>query len=172
MRHVHAVLRLTWAVGRSDRQMARSLGLSRPTVAAYVQRAQAAGLSWPLPDGLAAAPLEPRLLPPSPAPGPVTPLAPDGPTGHHELTRQGVTVFLLWQDYKATTPEGVQSSGFCQAYRTWASKRNLVMRQSHRAGEKRFVDYAGQSLSVVHGRTGEVHEGALLMAVLGASNSP
>ena len=51
MRQVHEVLRLKWAVGLSDRQIARSLGLSRPTVAAYVQRAQVAGLSWPLPDG-------------------------------------------------------------------------------------------------------------------------
>ena len=66
MRQVHEVLRLKWAVGLSDRQIARSLGLSRPTVAAYVQRAQAAGLSWPLPDGLDAATLEQRLFPPSP----------------------------------------------------------------------------------------------------------
>jgi len=45
MRQVHEVLRLKWVVGLSDRQIARSLGLSRPTVAAYVQRAQAAGVS-------------------------------------------------------------------------------------------------------------------------------
>ena len=72
MRQVHEVLRLKWAVGLSDRQIARSLGLSRPTVAAYVQRAQVAGLSWPLPDGLDAATLEQRLFPPSPATAPVT----------------------------------------------------------------------------------------------------
>src|SRR5882672_1472132 len=107
MRQVHEVLRLKWAVGLSDRQIARSLGLSRPTVAAYVQRAQVAGFQY---------------------------------------------------------------SWFCQAYRAWASKLNLVMRQSHRAGEKLFVDYAGQSIPVVNGRTGEVHEVALFIAVLGASN--
>ena len=171
MRQVHEVLRLQWAVGLSERQMARSLGLSRPTVAAYVQRAQVAGLSWPLPDGLDATTLEPRLFPPSPATGPCTPLAPDWPTVHHELKRKGVTLFLLWQAYKAATPEGFQSSWFGQASRAWASKLNLVMRQSHRAGEKLFVDYAGQSIPVVNGRTGEVHETALCIAVLGASNS-
>ena len=80
MRQVHEVLRLKWAVGLSDRQIAQSLGLSRPTVAAYVQRAQAAGLSWPLPAGLDAATLEQRLFPTSPATGPVPPLAPDWPT--------------------------------------------------------------------------------------------
>src|SRR5262245_34897431 len=88
MRHVHAVLRLTWAVGLSDRQIARSLGLSRPPVAAYVQRAQVAGVSWPLPHGLDAATWEPPLLPPSPAPGSLAPLAPDWAMGHHELKRQ------------------------------------------------------------------------------------
>ena len=98
MRQVHEVLRLKWAVGLSDRQIARSLGLSRPTVAAYVQRAQVAGLSWPLPDGLDAATLEQRLFPPSLATGPVPNLAPDWPTVHHELKRKGVTLFLLWQE--------------------------------------------------------------------------
>jgi len=170
MRQVHEVLRLKWAVGLSDRQIAQSLGLSRPTVAAYVQRAQVAGLSWPLPHGLDAATLEQRLFPPSPATGSLSPLAPDWARVHHELKRKGVTLFLLWQEYKATTPEGFQYSWFCQAYRAWASKLNLVMRQSHRAGAKLFVDYAGQSISVVNGHTGEVHEVALFIAVLGASN--
>jgi transposase len=170
MRQVHEVLRLKWVVGLSDRQIARSLGLSRPTVAAYVQRAQAAGVSWPLPDGLDATTLEQRLFPPSPAIRPFTPRAPDWPTVHHELKRKGVTLFLLWQEYKATTPEGFQYSWFCQAYRAWASKLTLVMRQNHRAGEKLFVDYAGQSIPVVDGRTGEVRAAALFIAVLGASH--
>jgi hypothetical protein len=97
MRQVHAVLRRKWAVGRSDRQSARSLGLRRPTVAAYAQRAPLAGLSWPLPAGRAAATLEQRLFPPPPAPGPLTPLAPDWATVPHERKRKGVPVFLRWQ---------------------------------------------------------------------------
>ena len=52
MRQVHEVLRLKWDQGLSDRKIAHSLGISRPTVAEYVRRAQAAGLSWPLPDDL------------------------------------------------------------------------------------------------------------------------
>jgi len=170
MRQIHEVLRLKWAAGLSERQIARSLGLSRPTVAAYVRRAQMAGVSWPLPDEIDAATLEQRLFPASATPVPATRLVPDWATVHHELKRKGVTLFLLWQEYKATTPEGFQYSWFCQAYRAWASKLNLVMRQSHRAGEKLFVDYAGQSIPVVNGQTGEVHEAALFIAVLGASN--
>lgn len=136
-----------------------------------MQRAQVAGLSWPLPDGLDASTLEQRLFPPAPALGPCTPLAPDWPTVPHERKRKGVTWFRLWQASKAATPEGFQYSWFCQAYRAWASKLTLVMRQSHRAGEQLFVDYAGQSIPVVNGQTGAVHEAALFLAVLGASNS-
>src|SRR5205807_4666497 len=68
-------------------------------------------------------------------------------------------------------PEGLQYSWFCQAYRAWASKLDLVMRQSHRAGEKLFVDYAGQGIPVVNSHSGEVHDVAIFVAVLGASNS-
>ena len=170
MRQIHEVLRLKWAAGLSERQIARSLGLSRPTVAAYVRRAQVAGLSWPLPDGLDAATLDQRLFPSSATPAPATRLVPDWATVHHELKRKGVTLFLLWQEYKATTPEGFQYSWFCHAYRAWASKLTLVMRQTHRAGEKLFVDYAGQGIPIVNAQTGEVHEAALFIAVLGASN--
>ena len=170
MRQVHAVCRLTWAVRLSARQIARSLGLSRPTVAAYVQRAQGAGVAWPLPDGLDAATLEQRVLPPLPAPDTLTPLGPDWATVHHELKRQGVTLCLLWQDEKATTPEGFPYSGLCQAYRAWASTLRLVMRQRHRAGDKLCVDSAGQRSPVVNGQTGAGQEVARGSAVLGASN--
>jgi transposase len=59
---------------------------------------------------------------------------------HRELKRQGVTLFLLWQEYKANYPEGYQYSTFCQHYHAWQRQLDLVMRQTHRAGEKLFVD--------------------------------
>jgi transposase len=89
---------------------------------------------------------------------------------HHELKRNGVTLFLLGQEYKSATPEGFQYSRFCQGYRAWAGKLDLVMRQSHRAGEKLLVDDAGQGLPVINPHNGEVHEVAIFVAVLGASN--
>jgi len=170
MRQVHEVLRLKWAGGLSDRQIAQSLGLSRPTVAAYGQRAQAAGLSWPLPEGLDEAALARLLFPPSPAHSVFPPLAPDWAQVHQELKRKGVTLLLLWQEYKAATPEGFQYSWFCQAYRAWVGKLDLVMRQSHRAGEKLFVDYAGPGIPIVDRHSGEGHEAVIFIAVLGASN--
>jgi transposase len=170
MRQIKEVLRLKWAGGLSDRQIAQSLSVSRPTVAEYVRRAQAAGLSWPLPETLDDTALERLLFPAAPAPPPGARLVPDWSTVHRELKRKGVTLFLLWQEYKAATPEGFQYSWFCQAYRAWAGTRDLVMRQHHRAGEKLFVDYAGQSIPVVNSHSGEVQEAAIFIAVLGASS--
>ena len=155
--------------GLSERKIAQSLGISRPAVAEYVRRAQAAGLSWPLPTTCDAGALERWLFPSVSTRAPATHLVPDWATVHHELKHKGVTLFLLWQDYKAATPEGLQYSWCCQTYRAWASKLDLVMRQTHRAGEKLFVDYAGQSIPVVNRHSGEVHEAVIVVAVLGAS---
>jgi transposase len=170
MRQVHAVLRLKWEQGLSDRKIAHSLGMSRPTVAEYVRRAQAAGLAWPLPATYDEGTLERLLFPAVSTRAPAPYLVPDWAKVHQELKRKGVTLFLLWQEYKATTPDGLQYSWFCQTYRAWASKLDLVMRQTHRAGEKLFVDYAGQGIPVVNSHSGEVHEVAIFVAVLGASN--
>ena len=87
-----------------------------------------------------------------------------------ELRRKGVTLTLLWYEYKAAHPEGYQYSWFCDQYRAWSAKLDVVMRQEHRAGEKLFVDYAGQTVEVVDRRTGEVRQAQIFVAVLGASN--
>src|SRR5262249_47843217 len=170
MRQVREVLRLKWACGLSDRKIAQSLRVSRPTVAEYVRRAQAAGLSWPPRDTLDDTALERQLF----ATAAHTPIAkrptPDWTIVHQELKRKGVTLLLLWQEYKASTPDGLQYSQFCEAYRQWTGKLDLVMRQSHRAGETLFVDYAGQTMPVVDALTGEVRAAAIFIAVLGASN--
>ena len=136
-----------------------------------MRRAQAAGLSWPLPATLDDIALEGRLF----AMAAHTPIArrppPDWAIVHQELRRKGVTLLLLWQEYQASTPDGLQYSQCCQAYRQWAGKLGLVMRQSHRAGATLFVDYAGQTMPVVNALTGEVHEAVIFSAVLSASNS-
>src|SRR2546422_7470327 len=119
MRQVREVLRLKWACGLSDRRIAQSLRVSRPTVAEYVRRAQAAGLAWPLPDSLDDLALERQLF----GTATKTPVArrptPAWTTGHQELKRKGVTLVLLWQEYKAISPDWLQYSQFCEADREW-----------------------------------------------------
>jgi transposase len=96
-------------------------------------------------------------------------LVPDGAMVHHERKPKGVTWVLLWQDDKAATPEGVQDSWCGHTYRAWASPLDLARRQTHRAGEQRLVDDAGQRLPVVNRHSGEVHEAVMVVAVQGAS---
>lgn len=170
MRQVREVLRLKWAGGLSDRQIARSLRISRPTVTGYLQRVKAAGLSWPLPEDVGDEALERRLFPSANTTPAFSRPLPDWARVHRELKRKGVTLTLLWQEYKAATPDGLQYSSFCEAYRTWATRLDLVMRQHHRAGETLFVDYAGQTMPVVDPQTGEVRDASIFIAVLGASN--
>jgi len=170
MRKIREVLRLRWGCGLSRRKIAKSCAISRPTVSEYLRRAEAGGLGWPLPQGVDEAELERRLFPPLPSHGRGKGPQPDWVEVHRELKRKGVTLFLLWQEYKEAHPEGCQYSRFCSLYRAWLGTVDPVMRQRHRAGEKLFVDYAGQTVAVVNGATGEVHQAQIFVAVLGASN--
>ena len=170
MRRVRQVLRLAHEAGLGQRQIARSLTMSPTTVGEYLRRAKLAGLSWPLPEGLDDAQLETRLFPPPPKLAPEQRPLPDWADIHCELKRKGVTLVLLWEEYKTNHPEGIQYSQFCEHYRRFAKRVDLVMRQHHRAGEKLFVDYAGQSVPVVNRFTGELREAQIFIATLGASN--
>jgi transposase len=164
------VLRLAWEVGLRQRQIARSLSISPTTVGEYLRRASAGGLSWPLAGELDDAQLEALLFPSLPKEIADKRPLPDWAEVHQELKRKGVTLLLLWQEYKAAHPEGLQYSQFCDRYRDFAGKLDLVMRQHHRSGEKLFVDYAGQRVAVVERATGEVREAQIFVAILGASN--
>lgn len=171
MRKVREVLRLRWECGLSTRQIARSSGIGRTTVGEYLSRAKAAGLGWPLPEGLKDADLERQLFPAPPVVSIADRPMPDWAWVHQELKRKGVTLQLLWQEYKAGCPEdGFQYSWFCKTYRAWAGLLDLSMRQEHRAGEKLFVDYAGQTVPVVDPGSGEIREAQIFVAVLGASS--
>lgn len=74
---------------------------------------------------------------------------PDWAHVHAELRRPGVTLALLWQEYRLAYPQGFQYSWFCEHYRLWAAKIDVVMREEHRAGEKLFVAYAGQTVPAI-----------------------
>jgi transposase len=169
MRKVREVLRLALAGGLNQRQVARSLSLSPTTVGEYLRRAESAGLTWPLPD-LDDAQLEGRLYPIVARGQADTRAIPDWAAVHRELKRKGVTLLLLWQEHKAAHPDGLQYSQFCDRYRAFSGKLDLVMRQHHRAGEKLFVDYAGPTVEVIDRATGEIRAAQIFVATLGASN--
>jgi len=171
MRKIRELLRLHLGEGLSRRQAAIAAGMPYATAADHLARAARAGLSWPLPEGLDDGQLEACLFVPASArpPAKLRPV-PDWPLVHQELHRKGVTLALLWLEYRESHPDGFGYSWFCHAYRDWAGRLDLVMRQEHHAGEKLFVDFAGQTLPIVDPDTGEVWQAQLFVAVLGASN--
>ncbi|OPZ41619.1 MAG: Integrase core domain protein [Actinobacteria bacterium ADurb.BinA094] len=169
MRKIREILRLSLSEGLSRRQIGAALGMPYTTVADHLRRTQAAGLTWPLPDGITDAELEARLFGPPAACGPRCPM-PDFAEVQRELRQPGVTLQLLWMEYKERFPAGYQYSQYCEHYRRWRRRVDVVMRQEHKAGEKLFVDFAGQKLPITCEETGAATGAQLFVAVLGASS--
>ncbi len=170
MRKIRETLRLHHDSGLGQRPISRCLNISRTTVGDYLHRAKIAGVGWPLPETLTDQQLYSLLFPSAVPVAPVVRSLPDCVTLHTELKRKGVTLMLLWEEYQAEHPQGYRYSHFCELYRRWARKLKISMRQVHTAGEKLFVDYAGQTLPIVNPHTGEIAEAQIFVAVLGASS--
>jgi transposase len=170
MRNTREILRLRWGLKRSLRETAASVGVGASTVHDVLVRAKLAELGWPLPAEMDDAALEARLYPPVRGRDLERPL-PDFVALYRELKRRGVTLELLWQEYRQQHPEdGYGYSRFCDRYRQWRGQLDVVMRQEHRAGEKLFVDYAGCGVPIVDRTTGEITEYPVFVAALGASS--
>lgn len=170
MRKVREVLRLKYACGASERLIAQSVGIGRTSVAEYLRRAAVVGITWPVPSGLDDAALERRLFtPPGFYAAPTRP-QPDWTRIHAELRRRGVTLMLLWEEYRAQHPDGYGYSRFCDLYGEWRQRLSPTMRQTHVGGEKLFVDFAGDTVPVADPATGELRDAHVFVAVWGASN--
>jgi transposase len=169
MRKIRDVLRLS-AGGMSKRKIAASLGVSPTAAGECMRRARRVGLGWPLPEDMTDEGLESRLYPPPATKAKDQRPQPDWPRVHRELRRPGVTLQLLWEEHRGAHPEGYGYSRFCELYRAWEGRLSPTMRQTHVAGERLFVDYAGTTLEVINGATGGARTAQLFVAALGASN--
>jgi len=170
MRKLREFLRLHFVNKLSGRAIAKSLGISPSTAQGYVGRIRVSGLTWPLPPELDSdEALSRRLFEDDQHTKRAWP-EPDWASVHVELKKKGVTKQLLWEEYKAGQPDGIQYSAFCLHYLRWAVRLSLTMRQEHRVGEKLFIDFSGDGLDVIDPKTGEVSKAKLFVAVLGASS--
>jgi len=170
MRKIRDVLRLRHSTDLSLEAIARALNISKGVVAKYLKLATDAGLGWPLPDDLDDGVLERRLYS-QPSARASAFVEPDYALVHQELKRKGVTLTLLWEEYRsAVGVAAFQYTAFCTRYKAWVGKLKRSMRQTHRAGEKLFADYAGPTMPVIDAATGEVRFASIFVAVLGASS--
>jgi transposase len=171
MRKIREVLRLKYECQFSTRQISESCRVGKTSVIRYLERAAAAGLAWPLPAELTDDALEQALYQRAACVVASTPHPhPDWSVVHQEMKRKAVTMFLLWEEYRTREPQGLSYSRFCFHYREFKKTLDPVMRQTHKAGEKLFVDYAGMTIPWIDPVTYEVFEAQIFVAVLGASN--
>jgi transposase len=172
MRQIREVLRLRFDLGLLQDEIARSCSISQSSVHRYLERASAAGLSWPLSEDCDDRRLNELFFPAAPAGGgPLLRPQVDFAEVHRQLqTHKYVTLQLLWEEYRQSQPDGYRYSRFCDLYRRWRRKQDVVLRQEHRAGEKMFVDWAGATIPIYHRETGEATPASLFVAALGASS--
>lgn len=170
MSKIRHTLQLLHSGQLSQRQIGVALGISKSTVSEIASYTRAAGLDWAQAQQLSDQELQARLYRPAVA-RQSRHLEPDYAHLHSELKRAGVTLQLLWEEYqKQHQGAAYKYSAFCEKYQQWAKRLKRSMRQTHEAGEKLFVDYAGQTVPVVDASTGEISQAQVFVAVLGASN--
>lgn len=171
MRKLREVLRLRFSAELSIRQISASTKISIGSIQNILKLAEQHNLSWPLPDELDDQALALKFYPSSDAQPSAKYQEPVWIEVHQELKKKGLTKQLLWEEYTQHYPNRCYSySQFCARYADWLKKQKRSMRQTHRAGEKLFIDYAGPTLPVVCAATGEIRTAQLFVAVLGASN--
>jgi len=172
MREAREIIRLKFSTGVATREIARRLGVAPSTVRETLKRLAMSGLSWPDAEGLSEAELEAALYAGRGSKrGHRLHAAPDWPAVHRELKRKHVTLQIVWDEYIAAHPGGYSYSRFCELYRGFEKTLSPTMRQTHAAGERLFVDYAGDGVPVgVDRLTGELRMAQIFVAVLGASS--
>lgn len=170
MRKIHEIMRLGLKCHLGYREIARSCSISHSTVREYLARAKTIGLTYEKVEKMDDEELKSVLKAECTEKEQSVHPQPDWEWVHQELKKKGVTLKLLWEEYKAIHPEGYQPSQFYEHYQRWQKRLNVSMRQTHKAGEKMFVDYAGQTIPVNDRNTGKVREAEVFVAVLGASS--
>lgn len=171
MRKIREILRLRWSAGLSIRQINASTKVSLGAIQKLLRRAEGLDLGWPLPPDLDDAGLARLFYPGADTSVSSRYQAPDWPTVHQELKRKGVTKLLLWEEYTEQYPNRCYSySQFCERYRRWQRAQKRSMRQQHKAGDKCFVDYCGQTVPIIDRHSGEIRHAEVFVGVLGASN--
>jgi transposase len=169
MRQIREVLRLKFELKLPHQEIAASTRLSKGAVSNYVKRAIEAALVWPLPEEMDDAALERLLFQPVVPPADQYRHA-DYARVHQELQRKGVTLQLLWEEYRESFGErAYRYSQFCEHYRRFCGSLARSMRQTHRAGERAFIDYSGKTVPVIDADTGEIWEAQIFVGSMGAS---
>lgn len=169
MRKISEIFRQCYKLKRSYRDISCSLNVGISTISDYISRAKKIGLEWPFPEELSEQDLYDKLFNISSKCTPMQRPLPEWEDIHRERRKKGMTLQLLWREYRDIHSNGLGYTQFCQHYRAYIKTVSPVMRQTHKAGEKTFVDYAGMTMPWMDPKTGEIHEAQIFVGSLGAS---
>jgi len=171
MRKLVQILRLHFESKLSTRQIASSLNVSIGAVSKYINRALDSNISWPLPKDMDEKTLQAHLKPSSPIKSLLINAidAIDFAKIHQELSRKGVTLQLLWDEYQSTQKNALSYSRYCHHYRLYKKSLKRPMRQTHKAGDKVFIDYSGVTMDIIDPETNQIRSAEIFVGVLGAS---
>lgn len=169
MRTAREIVRLHFEHSLSQRAIARACAVSPTTVGDYLGRIKQSGLAWAAISELDDSSLKTLLYSESSKIPSRKPL-PDFDYLRLEMKKKGVTLQLLWEEYRSIHSDGYSRSQFCELYHKHGRTLDPVMRFDHKAGEKLFVDFSGDRPSYVDRETGEVIEPELFVAAIGASS--
>jgi transposase len=167
---IKEILRLKYEAQLSNRAIAGACKVSNSTVGEYLKRAETAGVSWPLGE-IGEEELYQKLFPEKAVVSERKYPVPDWKEVQKEKKQKGVTLQLLWQEYKEKYPEGYQYSRFCEYFQRWKDSQVEPRRHiEHTGGEQMQVDYAGLKIPVTDPETGEISQASVFVAILPASN--
>jgi transposase len=169
VRKIREVLRLK-NEGFSNRTIARICKISNSTVGEYLERAGRNEIGWPLPEGLSEEALYERLFPEKKSVSSRVRPEPDWDEVQRELSKSGVSLKLLWQEYREKHPDGYGKTQFGEHYQRWNQSHTNSMRLPHKGGEEMEVDYAGMTIPITNPETGEITPAQVFVAVLPASS--
>jgi transposase len=170
VKKIREIIRFKESTDMSERKIARALNISRPVVAQYIRDFAATGLTYQDIRGMADSQFlalfeEQRNKKSSK----YEELSEQFPCFVAELKRTGVTLMILWEEYRIGHPDGYSYSQFCYHFQIWRNASKLTMHIEHKAGDKMFVDYAGDKLAIVNRATGKEMSVEVFVAILGAS---
>jgi transposase len=169
IRKMKEILRLYYDANLSMHQIAKSLSISSGVVHKYIKRSKELNISWPLPENITNDSKLKELFQPPPSKLNITTVI-DYQAVHTECKRKGVTLQLLWEEYHEARIITLGYSQFCRRYRAWLKTQPSSMKQTHKAGDKTFIDYSGMTFDIIDPATGEIRSTEIFIGVLGASN--
>lgn len=170
MKKLREVFRLKFELGYSNRQIGQSVNISPGTVSEYLSLFKVCGFTWETIAKESDERLEQMIYRHPSSAGALSRPHPDWSEVRMELQKKGVTLLLLWNEYKAQYPDGLGYTQFTKLYRRYAKTLDPVMRFTHKAGEKTFVDYAGLTMEWIEPTTGEIHTAQIFVGCLGGSS--